>query len=226
MVLRLYRLLTLEQPRGYVVFPTAYMPPVIYFALLLKCDAIAIETQETYLKQTWRNRAAILTAQGALELSIPVIKPYGNKTTTLDVQIDTTQKWQNLHWRAIESAYNKSPYFLYYKDAIKSLIYSDETYLLEYNIAFLEFFLSCFKIEKDITVTEEYIYLPEEEDLRTLLSPKKLPLLSLERFPAYYQVFSDRFPFFPNLSVLDLLVNEGPEGMDYLIELVSLIGEF
>jgi len=205
-----------------MVFPTAYMPPIIYFALLLKCDNILIEAQETYLKQTWRNRATIMSVQGVLDLSIPVIKPHGNKTKTFEIEIDTSQKWQNNHWRAIKSAYNKSPYFLYYKDAIKSLIYSNEKSLLNYNTAFLRFFLSCFKIEKNITFTEEYHPIPETEDLRVLLSPKKHSLLPLERFPVYYQVFSDRFPFIPNLSILDLLVNEGPDGLGYLQQLSSI----
>jgi len=202
------------------IFPTAYMPPVLYFALLLPCDTVVIEAQETFPKQTWRNRAAILSAQGVLNLSIPVIKPHGNKTITADIQIDTTQKWQNNHWRAIESAYNKSPYFLYYKDAIKALIYSDEKSLLAYNNAFLRFFLACFKMEKEIVFTEEYRFVPEDEDLRLRLTPKKPFLRSSEQFPAYYQVFSDRFPFVPNLSVLDLLVNEGPDGVGYLREVV------
>jgi len=204
------------------LFPTAYMPPVIYFALLLKCDAVAIETQETFPKQTWRNRATILSSQGTLDLSIPVIKPHGNKTITADIQIDTAQKWQNNHWRAIEAAYNKSPYFLYYKDALQSLIYSDEKLLLDYNNAFLRFFLACFKIEKTIVLTEQYTPIPENEDLRQLLTPKKPLMLRHERFPVYYQVFSDRLPFFPNLSVLDLVVNEGPDGLSYLQQLASI----
>ena len=202
------------------LFPTAYMPPVLYFALLLPCDTVVIETQETFPKQTWRNRAAILSAQGVLNLSIPVIKFHGNRTVTADIRIDTTQKWQNNHWRAIESAYNKSPYFLYYKDAIKSLIYSDEKSLLAYNSAFLRFFLACFKMGKEIVFTEEYRFVSESEDLRLRLTPKKPLLRSSEQFPAYYQVFSDRFPFVPNLSVLDLLVNEGPDGVGYLREVL------
>jgi len=204
-------------------FPTAYMPPVVYFALLLKYNHITIETQETFPKQTWRNRAAILSSQGVLNLSIPVIKPYGNKTITADIEIDSAQKWQNNHWRAIEAAYNKSPYFYYYKDTLQSLIYNDEKLLLNYNNAFLRFFLACFKIEKAIVLTEQYTPVPENEDLRQLLTPKKDPLLCHEQFPTYYQVFSDRFPFFSNLSILDLMVNEGPDGLGYLQELASLI---
>jgi hypothetical protein len=214
------------------------MPPTFYFALLLKCGGIVIETQETFPKQTWRNRATILSSQGVLDLSIPVVKPHGNKTITAEVEIDRTQKWQNNHWRAIEAAYNKSPYFLYYKDALKSLIYSNEKLLLDYNNAFLRFFLTCFKIEKTITLTEKYTLSPTNSsnssnslnsfnssiDLRQHLTPKKTPLLALEQFPVYYQVFSDRFPFFPNLSVLDLLVNEGPDGRKYL-ETLALLSE-
>jgi hypothetical protein len=203
------------------IFPTAYMPPVIYFALLLKCNDIVIETQETFPKQTWRNRATISTAQGLLDLSIPVVKPRGNKTITAEIEIDTTQKWQNNHWRAIETAYNKSPYFFNYKDALKTLIYSAQKLLLDYNNAFLRFFLSCFKMEKNIVFTTKYTHISENEDLRQRLSPKKPPLFPLERFPVYYQVFSDRFSFFSNLSILDLIVNEGPDGLHYLQKLAE-----
>jgi len=203
--------------------PTAYMPPVTYFALLLRCDDVVIETQETFSKQTWRNRTTILSSQGTLDLSIPVIKPHGNKTKTADIEIDTTQKWQNNHWRAIEAAYNKSPYFFHYKDAIQSLIYNDKKLLLDYNNAFLRFFLACFKIEKNIVLTEQYTPAHENEDLRLLLTPKKTPLLCHEQFPTYYQVFSDRLPFFPNLSILDLVVNEGPDGLGYLQQLASIM---
>ena len=208
------------------IFPTAYMPPTLYFALLLKCGGIVIETQETFPKQTWRNRTTILSSQGLLHLSIPVVKLRGNKTITAEIEIDRTQKWQNNHWRAIEAAYNKSPYFLYYKDTLQLLIYNDEKLLLDYNNALLHFFLSCFKIEKNITLTKEYTSLPEVEDLRQCLNPKKQPLLSLERFPVYSQVFSDRFPFFPNLSILDLIVNEGPKGLNYLQKLALLSKQY
>ncbi|MDL2254890.1 WbqC family protein, partial [Bacteroidales bacterium OttesenSCG-928-J16] len=112
-------------------FPTAYMPPVSYFALLARRDVLEVETRETFPKQSWRNRCSIATAQGVLDLTIPVVKPYGNRTQTKDVLIDARQKWQNNHWRAIESAYNKSPYFFYFQNKLKELIYSEQASLLE-----------------------------------------------------------------------------------------------
>ncbi|MDR0363929.1 MAG: WbqC family protein [Bacteroidales bacterium] len=203
--------------------PTAYMPPVIYFAFLLKGDRIEIEAHETYQKQTWRNRCAIASTQGILDLTIPVVKPFGNRTKTKDVLIDGKQKWQNNHWRAITSAYNKSPYFLYFRDQLKALIYGDELNLLQFNHALMLLFLYFFKMEKKINFTTNYQKIESNIDLRMQLDPKKKSLAPLERFPRYYQVFSDRFTFFPNLSILDLAANEGPNGIFYLKKILDLI---
>lgn len=205
------------------IFPTAYMPPVIYFAKLLRHDMITIEAHETFPKQTWRNRCSIASAQGRLDLIIPVKKPNGNSTKTGEVCIDFGQKWQNNHWRAIESAYNKTPYFLYCSDALHDLIYSDTASLIELNSNLLRFFLKFFKLNKQISYTPSYIPSGSACDLRKQLKPKALPILSESDFPVYYQVFSDRLPFLPNLSVLDLAVNEGPAGVEYLYNIARLL---
>lgn len=203
-------------------FPTAYMPPLSYFALLLKSDVLEIEAHETYPKQSWRNRCSIATAQGVLDLTVPVVKPYGNRTQTKETLIDAKQKWQNNHWRAIESAYNKSPYFLYFQDKLKTLIYSKQVPLLEFNNALMRFFMDFFKIKKELRFSENYQKIEPQHDLRILLHPKAKPLIPLDKLPIYYQVFSDNLPFFPNLSILDLAANEGPSGIFYLEKVAEL----
>ena len=203
------------------VFPTAYLPPIIYFTGLLNYKEIMIEACETFPRQTWRNRCSIASAQGKLDLIIPVRKPNGNHTETGEIIIDYSQKWQNNHWRAIESAYNKSPYFLYCSDALKDLIYSNTESLLDFNSNLLRFFLNFFKLSKNISYTRSYAPADPDHDLRKRLDPKGKMIFSKEDFPVYYQVFSDRLPFLPNLSILDLAVNEGPYGVEYLEKITS-----
>lgn len=192
--------------------PTAYLPPIIFFAALLKEEKTFIEIHETFPKQTWRNRCSILTSQGVMDLTIPVKR--SNNSKTCEVIIETAQKWQNNHWRAIEAAYNKSPFFMYYSDDLQQLIYQDETNLVRFNQNLIHFFLKIFKIKTDIQFTADYQKNVSALDFREKLHPKKTSLIPLDQFPKYYQVFGNTF--FPNLSILDLLNNEGPDGIDYL----------
>ena len=98
------------------ILSTAYLPPIEYFAMILQSGAWKIENHEHYIKQSYRNRCNIITANGLLNLSIPVNKTDGNHTFIHDIRISYLSNWQSNHWRAIESAYNKSPFFLYYRD--------------------------------------------------------------------------------------------------------------
>lgn len=203
-----------------IVIPTAYNPPAIYFAFLIVCQDVLIEIHETFPKRTWRNRCSILTSQGVMDLTIPVKR--SNNSKTCEVIIETAQKWQNNHWRAIESAYNKSPFFIYYRDELQQLIYKNETNLVRFNQCLMNFFLRIYKIKTNIQFSDEYQKnISEYLDFREKLNPKKESMISLELFPKYYQVFGEKF--YPNLSILDLLNNEGPDGMDYLINLSEKI---
>lgn len=202
------------------ILPTAYYPPILYFAILATDNIFLIESHETFLKQTWRNRCSILTSQGIMDLSIPLKRC--NHSKTIEVTIDTTQKWQNHHWRSIESAYNKSPFFMYYRDELQQFIFQKETNLLVFNQNIINFFLKTFKINADISFTNEYF--TEKKDIidwRISLHPKKEPILPLNLFPAYYQIFGSQFQ--PNLSILDLLCNEGIDGKEYIDTLAEKI---
>ncbi len=117
-----------------ILLSTAYLPPVEYMALLLKYGNAIIEKEETYPKQTYRNRCSILTANGILNLSIPVSKPNGNNTKTKDISIINSSTWYTNHWRAMSSAYSGSPFFLYYKDYLQKFFIGKYDNLLEYNI--------------------------------------------------------------------------------------------
>lgn len=199
---------------------TAYFPPITYMALLAVNEKVIIEREESYIKQTFRNRCEIMTANGSLNLTMPVIKTNGNNTKTKDILIFNSDKWYINHWRAIESAYSASPFFLYYQDDIKEFFSGQSENLLDFNTSILERFIKILGISCEINFTDEFIKPYENEfDYRFSITPKSPtdPLV----FNEYTQVFSDKFSFSPNLSILDLLFNLGPESKDYLVSVAE-----
>jgi hypothetical protein len=176
-------------------------------ARFLKEDEPLIEICETYHKQTYRNRCRVMTANGVESLSVPVVKVNGNHTMTQDVVISYKQHWQQIHRRCLESAYKAAPYFDHYFDYLKPLFDTRFERLIELNDAALKAILKMLKVEKGIVYTTDYVK-TTENDLREAFSPKTIP--NPNSFPEYYQVFSTKFPFAPDLSILDLLFNEGP----------------
>lgn len=199
------------------LFCTAYLPPVAYMAAMLRRHEVAIEAKETFPKQTYRNRAVIVTAGGVRTLTVPVVR--SNHSTTDEVGIDYRQRWNVIHMRTLTAAYAASPYFLYYRDDLEALLMRRYDRLLDLNAALLEWILRLLKVECKVGMTTDYQLeaSPSEGDYRNTFSPKQ-PLLS-DAFAPYYQVFADRMPFVPNLSVIDLLMNMGPEAANYLLKL-------
>lgn len=176
---------------------------------------VTIEKFETYPKQTYRNRCEIYTEKGKTPLVVPVSKPNGNHTILADIQIFNQDKWFIKHWRAIETAYKAAPYFLYYSDEIKPFFNGSFESLLGLNVALTNHFLGLLGIEKNLTLSNDYIKFPETlTDFRATLSPKRD--FQLEDVPEYTQVFELKHGFIPNLSVIDLIFNLGPESSDYL----------
>jgi len=193
---------------------TAYLPPIEYFVQIDQSDEIYIEQFENYHKQTFRNRCHIASANGLLSLSIPVIKTDGNHTLIKNIAISNVEPWQKIHWRAIESAYNKSPFFLYYEDELRPFYVNRFENLLEFNMKLTEKLLHLIGIEKKINLTTGFIHQPENmTDCRFREKPKPE---SCTNYKPYIQVFSSKFKFFPNLSIIDLLFCEGPDAADYL----------
>lgn len=196
------------------LFSTAYFPSISYMARFLHDPAPVIEVFETYHKQTYRNRCRVMTANGVEALSVPVVKVNGNHTLTKDVAVSYKEHWQQIHRRCLESAYKASPFFDHYYDELRPLFENRFERLIDLNDAALLAVLKLLKAKKEIVHTSDYVR-ETENDLREAFSPKKNIESSL--FPTYYQVFSEKYPFAPDLSILDLIFNEGPEAMEFLI---------
>ncbi len=198
------------------ILPTAYCGPAEYFAIMAQWpnEICLIESMETYPKQTWRNRCTILTSQGLLNLSIPTKKPNGNHTLVRDVEIDNNARWYQAHWRALTAAYNASPFFMYYQDELASFFKGNYDKLLDFNTELTTHINKLLGISVYLQPTRNFTIPKSEDDLRYRLTPKKPPVNDI--FPAYTQVFSETQPFQPNLSILDVLFNLGPDSGQYL----------
>ena len=203
---------------GNILLPTAYFPPVSYFVLLLRHNAIYIEQMETFPKQTYRNRCEIMTASGKAKLIVPISKPYGNHTLTRDIEISYREPWREQHWKALLSAYSSSPFFSYYADMVQPLFTFRETNLLNHNQGILQVVCGLIGIDPRVELTKDYIKEPLElSDYRKKFSPKNK--LQVVEFPRYPQVFEHKYGFIPDLSILDVLFNLGPEVQRYLEKL-------
>ncbi|MCC5923211.1 MAG: WbqC family protein [Crocinitomicaceae bacterium] len=197
-----------------MVFPITYFGPIPYFQDLLKSPAVTFEQMERFPKQTWRNRMNILTANGVLALSVPCKKPNGKNTLTKEVVIDYDASWQKDHWGAIESAYRHAPYFFYYGDLVHDIIFRNYASLLEMNWEITQQIYHWLDFEWNAKRSEEFEVISDQsQDKRLVYSKKNLE----HQQDRYIQVFSDTLPFEPNLSILDLLMNEGPLARKYIL---------
>ena len=196
-----------------VLLSTAYFPPIGYFSLIRNAGELFIEREENYIKQSYRNRFRILSSNGILTLSVPVIKGILLKTKIKDITIDYSKRWQQNHLRAITSAYSRSPYFQFYSDSFEKIILGNYKFLLDLNDELLYKCLEIMKINKCILHTSSFeAHTGKIYDYRYRLTPKKP--LDIPYKP-YIQVFSNH-DFVTGLSIIDLLFNAGPESAEYL----------
>ncbi len=192
-----------------------YFGSVAQYIAIAKSDGTVFENEDNYQKQTYRNRTYIYGANGKLLLTIP-IKHMGKEGRQLykDVQIENDFAWQTLHWKSLETAYRTSPFFEYYEDELAHLFEKKKTFLLDFNYECMQVMYDCLQIESGFAKTVEYIKTPEHSiDLRTLVNAKKEKTYDFE---SYIQVFSEKHGFLSNLSILDLLFNEGTNALTYL----------
>lgn len=196
------------------VLPMCYLPPVEWFVELNKYKPnVLIEREEHFPKQTYRNRANIYSPDGVLPLVVPVVKGAKNHTKIKDVKISYDFNWQRLHWMSLQGCYRRSAYFEYYEDDFAPFYENKQVYLLDYNEQLLIVLLKLMKINQTINYTETYeAEYPSLTDLRSSIHPKKEA--SFEK--PYFQLFEDRHGFQKNLSIVDLLFNQGPQAGQYL----------
>lgn len=188
-----------------------HLPSLEYFSALQRFDEVIVEKHEHYVKQSYRNRVYINTAQGVEMLSVPLAERHG-KIPVSQVRIDYRQRWENHHWRTIESAYRKAPFFEHYESQLKSLIYSKREFLFDLNMAILSLCLKSLRWSKKIVETDHYaVQTPlNVTDLRDVITTKKpYPERKFYHPAPYYQVFGSTFV--ENLSLIDLLFCMGPQ---------------
>jgi|WetSurMetagenome_2_1015567.scaffolds.fasta_scaffold28563_3 hypothetical protein len=193
---------------------TAYFPPIRYMAACAHSAEIITEVHETYQRQTARNHCQVSGPNGILLLTVPVKRINGNHTQTKDIRVSKDLPWQKMHWRAICSSYNKSPFFLYYQDLIETIFDKEYKFLVDLNQDILLMLFEILRIDALFTLSCSFEKSPAGvTDLRQTLVSKHQELFPI---PRYIQSFESRTGFISNLSILDLLFHLGPETSAYL----------
>lgn len=202
---------------------SAYFAPIQWFQKLNRYDLCLIEQHDHFVKQTYRNRCVIATANGQQTLSIPVEKFDNKKCEMCDVYISDHDNWRHQHWNALLSAYGESPFFEYYQDDIRPFFERKWKYLFDFNTEITYTLCELLDLQPNIKPTNEFIpinknndFIGEYADFREVIRPKH-PLADNDFVPVpYYQVYEPKIGFQPNLSILDLLFNMGNESIFYL----------
>ncbi|RZJ69551.1 WbqC family protein [Flavobacterium sp.] len=196
-----------------LLYPT-YFPSISHFVGVAQTDSFVLEVEDNFQKQTNRNRMYIYSPNGRQLLNVPVkhTSAAGHQKTK-DIRIEKNFDWQKLHFKSLEAAYRSSPFFEYYEDEIAPIFFRKQPFLLDLNFQALEVVHKCLGLPFDHKKTEEYFHeVANVNDLRSLANGKK----DENQFEQYTQVFGDKAGFLNNLSILDLLFNEGRYALDYL----------
>jgi hypothetical protein len=197
------------------ILSSVYCGSIEYYTVLKHAEEVLIDSQEHYTKQTYRNRCEIYGANGKLNLTIPLVRR-GQRVPVYDAEIENSHGWNKLHWRSIESAYRSSPYFEFYEHHFIPIFEKDHTHLFELNQEIQNKIIQILNL--DVVVKETESYQKEHSgytDYRDTIHPKIAPKNKLAD-KRYIQVFESKYGFMPNLSILDLLFNEGPNAISYL----------
>jgi len=195
-----------------LIHPT-YFPNIAHFAAMAQANEVTFEADDNFLKQTYRNRTYIYAANGKLLLNIPVIHSQKNRQKYRDVKISKDTNWQSLHWKSLLSAYSTSPFFEFYKDELEPLFNIKTDFIFDFNLKCIETIFECIQLNISTTKTEVFEQtVKNKKDFRYLVNAK----IEEPEFATYNQVFGDKYGFLNNLSILDLLFNEGPNTLGYL----------
>ena len=197
---------------------STYFGPVQWYQKLNQSDCCLIERHDHFVKQTYRNRCVIATTSGLQALTVPIERYEGAHCEMRDIRISDHGSWRHLHWNALQSAYGESPFFEFYADDLRPFFARRWEFLFDFNTAITRKMCELLDIHPQIAFTEVYASAEEEgvTDFRDAIRPKH-PLPDDGFRPRrYYQVYEQKHGFQPNLSILDLLFNEGPEAVLYL----------
>ena len=200
------------------IIDNQYFPSINWFKYSLFKTNIILLSCESYQKMTFRNRCVVTGSQGLINLSIPIVGGRVQQIAYKDITICNLENWQLNHWRTITSCYNRSPYFEYYRDSLEQFFLKRSNFLFEHNLSILYWIKNVLGFDADFQVADKIpeVLIKEEEieDFRNKWLPKNFQ--SEETGIIYPQVFEDRIGFQPNLSILDLLFNTGPEALNIL----------
>ncbi len=196
---------------GEILLSSAYFPPAEWFSLAAAGRRVIIEKHENYHRQTFRNRCVILGANGPLPLIVPVLQGSFHKTAMADLRIDDSKRWRELHLRGITSAYAAAPFFEYYFDVIRDVITAPHTFLIDLNHEALTALFDAIGIDAEISYSDSFTPVGVmDDDYRYSVTPKKPCAVKGYTSIPYVQVFGERFGFIPRLSIIDMLLNNGP----------------
>ncbi|MCB0466436.1 MAG: WbqC family protein [Aequorivita sp.] len=197
-----------------ILLHPSYFPSIEQMAAVAQAEKVVFEVEDNYQKQTYRNRMFIAHSNGKLLLNIPIKhNKAGKRKKTKEVIVENDFPWQEQHWKSLQSAYRSSPFFEYYEDDLEHLFIAPVGKLMEHNFKIFDLLCELIGIEVEISKTTSYEQNPGITDLRFLVDAKRK---SAFRPEIYTQVHEANHPFLPNLSVLDLLFNEGPNALVYL----------
>jgi hypothetical protein len=207
-----------------VLLSTAYLAPVQYYAKLIQFGEETLEVHENYSKQSYRNRCNIYGPNGIQSLSIPVTKTTNCKTPVKEVEIDYSTRWQKIHFKAIESAYRNSPFYEYFIDDLAPFYQKPFQFLFDFNLELQQVIENILEINTTIAFTDIYIKSASDNkmDFRDKIHPKKCQEDPFFIDVPYNQVFEKKFGFIPNLSIIDLLFNQGMETEEILRKSIQL----
>ena len=216
-----WAVLLIISSRVEALLSTTYFGPIQWYQKLYRASHVEIEQWESFQKQTYRNRCLIATTQGIQALTVPIIR--GESPLIKDIRISDHGNWRHLHWNALQSAYGESPFFEYYQDDIRPFFTERWTFLLDFNEAIRAKICELIDMQPEVGYTRTFETQavlqrcsPSVSDFRSAINPKHPEADADFDAKPYYQVYQQKHGFLPNLSILDLLFNMGPESIFYL----------
>ena len=196
-----------------IIIHPSFFPSISSFVAMAKADIVTFEMEDNFQKQTNRSRMYIYSPNGIQLLNVPIKHTQERHQRTKEVKLETAFDWQKQHFKSLEAAYRTSPFFEYFEDDIRPIFEKKHTFLMDLNMETMSIVSKCLGFEFDYNETTEYFHeVNDKIDFRNLINGKK----DTSSFESYTQVFGDKHGYLNNLSILDLLFNEGRYALDYL----------